>query len=206
MRLSLKTWIILLGVGIVALYYLSDLVFNQSQYVGAIHEARKEKNREFKGRKSPLTELERPKFDSLNYYEPNPDYKFLADLEQFESPETIPMQMTGGEPEAYFKFGKATFEVEGKPYSLTLFKKVKEEGEPKLFVPFTDKTNGFETYGGGRFLDLPLPGTNSAGIELDFNRAYNPFCAYNPEYSCPVPPTENRLAIKIPVGEKTFHK
>jgi uncharacterized protein (DUF1684 family) len=206
MRLSLKTWIILLGLGVVALYFLSDLIFNNSQYLETVHLERKTKNREFKGRNSPLTEPERPAFDSLDYFQPNPDYKFLADLEIFESPETYPMQMSGGEPESYFKFGKATLEIEGKPYTLTLFKKVKEEGQPKLFVPFTDKTNGFETYGGGRFIDLPMPGTNAAGIEIDFNKAYNPFCAYNSEYNCPVPPAENRLQIKIPVGEKTFHK
>jgi uncharacterized protein (DUF1684 family) len=116
------------------------------------------------------------------------------------------MQMSGGEPDLYYKVGKATFEIDAKPYNLILFKKVKEEGAPKLFVPFTDKTNGFETYGGGRFLDLPIPGLDSKAIELDFNKAYNPFCAYNHEYSCPVPPAENRLPIKIPVGEKTFKK
>lgn len=206
MRLSLKTWIILLGLGVVALYFLSDLIFDNSQYLQTIQKVRKDKNREFKGRNSPLDEGVRPKFDSLDHFPANPDYKFFADLEVYESPETYPMQMTGGEAEPYFKFGKATFEIEGKPYSLTLFKKVKEEGQPQLFVPFTDKTNGFETYGGGRFIDLPMPGTNAAGIEIDFNKAYNPFCAYNSEYNCPVPPADNRLPIKIPVGEKTFPK
>ena len=206
MRLSLKTWIILLGLGVIAVYFLSDLIFNNSQYLQSIQKVRRDKNREFKGRNSPLDEALRPKFDSLDYYPTNPDYKFLADLEVYNNPETYPMQMTGGEPEAYLKFGKATFEVDDKPYELTLFKKVNEEGTPKLFVPFTDRTNGFETYGGGRFLDLPMPGPNAAGIEVDFNKAYNPFCAYNAEYNCPVPPRENRLPIKIPAGEKNFTK
>jgi len=206
MRLSLKSWIILLGLGVIAIYFISDLIFNNSQYLTSIQQVRKDKNREFKGSNSPLTEPERPSFDSLDYFAPNPDYKFLADLEVYENPETIQMQMTGGEPEAYLKFGKATIEIEDKPYELTLFKKVNSEGPEQLFVPFTDKTNGFETYGGGRFLDLPMPGPNAAGIEIDFNKAYNPFCAYNSEYNCPVPPAENRLQIKIPVGEKTFHK
>src|SRR6476620_655844 len=146
MRLSLKTWIILLGLGVVALYFLSDLIFNNSQYLDTIHLERKTKNREFKGRNSPLAEPQRPAFVSLDYFPPNPDYKFLADLEIYESPETYQMQMTNGEAESYYKLGKATFEVEGKPYSLILFKKVKEEGKEQLFVPFTDKTNGFETY------------------------------------------------------------
>src|SRR5690606_16829852 len=206
MRLSLKTWIIVLGRGVIAGCFLNDLIFDNSQYLSSIQQVRKDKNREFKGRNSPLDEGVRPKFDSLDYFPANPEYKFLADLEIYETPETYPMQMTGGEPEAYLKFGKATFEVDDKPYELTLFKKVNEEGQPKLFVPFTDKTNGFDTYGGGRFIDLPMPGTNAAGIEIDFNKAYNPFCAYNSEYNCPVPPADNRLPIKIPVGEKTFHK
>ncbi len=206
MRLTLKTWIILLGLGVIVAYFLSDLIFNNSQYLGTIHKERKDKNRDFKGRNSPLAEPERPAFDSLDYFPANPEYKLLADLEVYENQETVPMQMTGGEPEAYLKFGKATVEIEGKPLTLTLFKKVKTEGPEQLFVPFTDKTNGFETYGGGRFLDLPMPGPNAAGIEVDFNKAYNPFCAYNSEYNCPVPPAENRLPIKIPAGEKTFHK
>lgn len=206
MRLSLKTWILLLGLGVIAVYFLNDLIFDNSQYLSSIQKVRKDKNREFKGRNSPLDEAVRPKFDSLDYFPANPDYKFLADLEVYENPETYPMQMTGGEPEAYLKFGKAIFEVDDKSYELTLFKKVNEEGQPKLFVPFTDKTNGFETYGGGRFLDLPMPGINAAGIEVDFNKAYNPFCAYNHEYNCPVPPKENRLEIKIPAGEKNFTK
>src|SRR5688572_32662216 len=96
MRLSLKTWIILLGIGVVALYFLSDLIFNNSQYLDTIHLERKTKNREFKASKSPLTEPERPAFDSLDYFAPNPDYKFLANLEVYESPETYQMQMTGG--------------------------------------------------------------------------------------------------------------
>jgi uncharacterized protein (DUF1684 family) len=206
MRLSLKTWIILLGLGVIAVYFLNDLIFDNSPYLQSIQQVRRDKNREFKGRNSPLNHDIRPKFDSLDYFPANPDFKFLADLEVYENPETYPMQMTGGEPEAYLKFGKATFEVDDKPYELTLFKKVNEEGQPKLFVPFTDKTNGFETYGGGRFIDVPMPGPNAAGIEVDFNKAYNPFCAYNHEYNCPVPPKENRLEIKIPAGEKNFIK
>ena len=74
-----------------------------------------------------------------------------------------------------------------------------------LFIPFTDRTNGHETYGGGRYLDAPLPEANAPEITLDFNRAYNPYCAYNNAYSCPVPPAENRLQVAIPAGEKSFH-
>lgn len=205
MRFSIKTWIILLGIGVVAIYFLSDLIFNNSQYISVIHQQRKNKNLEFRGKDSPLEEPLRRTFDSLSYFPANPDYKFLADLEVFEKPETIQMQMTGGDSEAYLKYGKATFEIKDKAYSLVLFQKLNQE-QPQLFVPFTDKTNGFETYGGGRFLDLPMPGTNSSAIEVDFNKAYNPFCAYNHEYSCPVPPAENRLPIPIPAGEKTFRK
>ena len=96
-RVAAEYWPkILLGLGVVALYFLSDLIFNNSQYLDTIHLERKTKNREFKGRNSPLAEPERPAFDSLDYFDPNPDYKFLADLEIFESPETYQMQMTGG--------------------------------------------------------------------------------------------------------------
>ncbi len=205
MNFSLKTWLIVIGIGIVGGYFLSDLVFKNDQYIAAIHEQRKEKNREFHGMNSPLETPERPAFDSLDYFEANKDYKILADLEVFENPTTIQMQLSGGDTEAYWRYGKARFKIGGKKQKLILFKKVKED-KPTLFVPFTDKTNGFETYGGGRFLDLPVPGANANAIELDFNQAYNPFCAYNHEYSCPVPPEENRLQIRIPAGEKSFRK
>jgi uncharacterized protein (DUF1684 family) len=74
-----------------------------------------------------------------------------------------------------------------------------------LFIPFTDLTNGHGSYGGGRYLDLTIPPAGTTTMVLDFNRAYNPSCAYNVAYSCPVPPPENRLAIAIPAGVKSDH-
>jgi uncharacterized protein (DUF1684 family) len=113
--------------------------------------------------------------------------------------------MTGGEAEYFIKYGYATFKLKDKSHKLLLLLQLNNEDEKdKLFLPFTDKTNGFETYGGGRYLDLDLEKDDQ--LIIDFNFAYNPFCAYNDNYTCPVPPAENQLDIEIKAGEKEYVK
>ena len=201
--------IIFVGIALVLGYMLKDVVFNDKPYIAAIQKERKEKNRNFKmGSTSPLADSQKVHFDSLVYFLPDKDYVLTADLELFENPETVQMPLTDGKTESYLKYGKATFELEDKEHSLVVFlKETPAEGQQQqLFVPFTDQSNGFETYGGGRYLDVPMPAPNARYITLDFNKTYNPFCAYNAAYACPVPPKENRLEVKILVGEKTYAK
>jgi len=117
------------------------------------------------------------------------------------------MSVTNTTPEEYYKIGNILFRYKGKPYALAVFQNAKYVKDPaaanELFCPFTDGTTGKETYKSGRFLDLyRTPG--SKDIEIDFNKAYNPYCAYNHEYSCPIPPDENHLDFKVEAGEKTF--
>ena len=108
----------------------------------------------------------------------------------------------------YVKYGIATFKIDGKQFSLSIFQNielVKREGfENYLFLPFTDLTSGVETYGGGRYIDLEK--TDSGNIIIDFNKAYNPYCAYSHKYSCPVPPVENDLKVEIRAGVKAFEE
>ncbi len=102
------------------------------------------------------------------------------------------------------RIGKLRFTVKGQPETLTAFVDAAENDMRRLFVPFGDLTNGLETYQGGRYLDLDRTAT---GIyDLDFNRAYHPFCLYNATYDCPVPPPENRLKIPVRAGEKLAAK
>jgi uncharacterized protein len=201
--------IVFIGIALVLGYILKDVIFNDKPYITAVQKERKEKNRNFKmGSTSPLADSQKVHFDSLSYFAPDKSYALTADLEAFEDPETVQMPLTDGKTEGYLKYGKATFELGDKVHSLVVFLKQNPEPNkpPQLFVPFTDQSNGFETYGGGRYLDVPMPAQNAGTLVLDFNKAYNPFCAYNAAYSCPVPPKENRLPVKMLAGEKTYAK
>jgi len=115
--------------------------------------------------------------------------------------ERIEMQTTTGGTQVFERAGVVRFEVEGEPTAVTLFA---SDDSTDLFVPFRDATSGKETYGAGRYLDVEPAGPDGV-VELDFNVAYNPYCAYNPEYSCPIPPGENWLAVPIRAGERDFH-
>jgi len=112
---------------------------------------------------------------------------------------------TDGSSELFVRYAYASFQLGGRQNRLLLLKSNEQAKEDELFLAFTDKTNGFKTYGGGRYLDLEWKGDKDK-ITIDFNFAYNPFCAYNANYSCPLPPTQNHLEIAIRAGEKEFVK
>ncbi len=198
-------FIILLGLAVIIGYFLKEAVFSDEAYLAGIKKERKEKNQTFKSSSSPLEDADRATFDSLTYFPPARKYSVTADYQVLPNPDTVKMPMTTGATEPYLRFGKATFNLEGQRVSLTLFLKVKA-ADSTFFVPFSDKTNGQNTYEGGRFLDIPKPAADENTITLDFNKAYNPFCVYNYNYACPIPPAENRLPIAVTAGEKSFAK
>ncbi|TGE23415.1 DUF1684 domain-containing protein [Hymenobacter metallicola] len=203
MRINPKL-LIGLGLLVVFAYFFQDLVVGHDQFATGIQKARTEKNNSFRRAKdSPLNAEQRDHFDSLRYYAPDKGFRVTAKLERFANPDTMAMALTDGKADKYLRWGKASFMLNQRPQQLVLFLKVNDD-KPELFVPFTDKTNGFDTYGGGRYLDVALPAEQDKEIVLDFNAAYNPFCAYNNEYACPVPPADNRLAVPVPAGEKSF--
>lgn len=118
---------------------------------------------------------------------------------QDQDKEVIEMITSTGESRPRLRWGIFTFAVDGEPATLTVYKGL-DNGE--LFLPFADATSGHESYGAGRYLDLvPL---EDGRYLVDFNYSYNPYCAYNPSWSCPVPPAENRLRVPLRAGEKTF--
>ncbi|MBD2769840.1 DUF1684 domain-containing protein [Hymenobacter sp. BT664] len=187
-------------------YSISDLKPDGSAYARQLQKARTEKNRAFRqSPDSPLAPPQKAQFDSLKYYSPASAFVLEGRIARHAHPDTTLIQMSDNRQEKYLNWGLATFEVDHQPQQLRLY--VKATGtDSTLFVPFTDLTNGHETYGGGRYLDVPLPKADATTLQLDFNQAYNPYCAYNNEYSCPVPPAENRLQVAIPAGEKAFHE
>ena len=191
-------------IGIV-FYSLNDAKPNNSKYLAELNKFRRDKNQSFRqSENSPLETTQKAQFDSLKYYSGDPAFMPHADIVRNATPDTVTLQTTGNKAEKYLNWGTVKFSINNSPQQLQLY--LKADGrDSTLFIPFTDLTNGHDTYGGGRYLDAPLPKLNDTEIELDFNRAYNPYCAYNNEYSCPVPPAENRLQLAIPAGEKSFH-
>jgi len=150
---------------------------------------------------SPLLPEQRQDFQGLRYYEENPALCFEVTIEPYTGGEhrTIPMQTSTGSVVDYERYGRFTFQVDGQEVALTVYMSA---GNGGFFVPFMDATSGEETYSGGRYLELePLPGGRYL---VDFNMAYNPYCAYNELWTCPIPPKENRLSVPIRAGEKNF--
>lgn len=195
--------LIIAAVLAVIVFSVLDIAGGADPYFAQVQQARKAKNRAFRqGNESPLTEQQRPRFDSLKYFAPDKKYVVTARYAPLARLGTVAMQMSDRRTEPYTPWGRATFELGGLRQQLTLYRKATDS---TLFVPFADASNGRETYGGGRYLDAALPADGATSIVLDFNQVYNPYCAYNNGYSCPVPPLENRLTVALPAGEKSFH-
>lgn len=153
-----------------------------------------------------LTDEDFKTFNSLAFYPIDVTYRVEARF--LRTPDEVPFLMpttTDRKPE-YVKYGEAHFSINGEKQKLNLYKNTTPYDDPELkdylFLPFTDFTSGDGSYGGGRFLDAYIPKGDI--IILDFNKAYNPYCAYNHSYSCPIPPKENDLSIRIEAGVKDF--
>lgn len=146
---------------------------------------------------SPLTAEQKQSFDGLNYFPVNHDLRFEAPIDEFDEKEEVQIQTNTGDIRKFTRYGLVHFSVDGEEASLTVY------ADPNgFFIPFVDGLAGKETYGAGRYLDPEV--TDDGKLILDFNLAYNPYCAYNDLYSCPLPPAENRLAVPIKAGEKNF--
>jgi hypothetical protein len=177
-------------------------------YEQAILAARAEKDLAFKeGRESPLEPGDRASFSALVYFPPDESYRVAAALKPPApgEPPSATMPTSAGKLREMRRMGSLEFNLKGEPLKLTAFTEATEAidvGARRLFVPFGDLTNGTETYPAGRYLDLDPTPTGLYG--LDFNRAYNPFCAYNERYDCPYPPRENRLRVPVRAGEKAW--
>jgi uncharacterized protein len=149
---------------------------------------------------SPVIADKRASFPPLSYFPINPEYRVPASLEVAPSDDVLEMLTSTGQKRKMRRIGSLTFTLKNEALTLTAFVEATDTDLRRLFVPFNDRTNGTETYPGGRYLDLDRTGT---GIyDLDFNRAYHPFCLYNATYDCPIPPRENRLRIPIRAGER----
>lgn len=153
---------------------------------------------------SPLDSADLVKFSSLNFYSPDLKYRVTATFTKVKKLKKFKMKTSTDRKPEYAKYGEVHFKINDVSYKLNVYQNIefsKKAGfEKYLFLPFTDLTNGETTYGGGRYIDLEIPEEKT--IVIDFNKAYNPYCAYAHRYSCPIPPAENFLNVKIEAGVK----
>lgn len=163
----------------------------------AVEDQRREKDEAFRhDPSSPIPPAERRSFKGLAYFPPDPRYRIETTLVK-EPPVRLDIQRSGGDIVHYTRLGHFALRLPTGQAKLALF-----ASDGHMFLPFRDKTSGKQTYGAGRYLDPPelAPGR----YLVDFNEAYNPFCAYNEAYSCPFPPPENWLQVPVEAGEKTY--
>jgi uncharacterized protein len=169
-------------------------------YEEEIEAWRAEKDEYMRSAESPVEPAERRDYPPLNYYAVQQDYRVPASLTLVESRDVLELPTSQNLRRQMRRVGYLDFRLKGESLRLTAFADADEPDMRRLFVPFGDLTNEDETYKGGRYMDLQRTGT---GIyDLDFNRAYLPFCVYNPKYDCPLPPRENRLQAHIRAGER----
>ncbi len=147
---------------------------------------------------SPLTPAQKKTFKGLKYFPPNPELNLEVSVDEFPDKQQVEMQTTTGDIQVYERYGIFKFIVEGQPAELTIYRST--DG---YFMPFVDAQASKETYPAGRYLEPEPLGDNH--FRVNFNLAYNPYCAYNEYWSCPLTPFENHLKVAIRAGEKLYH-
>jgi uncharacterized protein (DUF1684 family) len=169
-------------------------------YAAKIASERATKDSMFRSGDDPVPKAKHAEFLPLAYFPIDPDYDVPAQLKPADDRRVFDMPTSTGTQRKMRRVGALQFTLKGQPLTLTAFVEADAKTLDRLFVPFNDMTSGAETYPGGRYMDLDRTAT---GIyEVDFNRAYHPYCYYNPTYECPIPPSENRLKLPVRAGEK----
>lgn len=144
----------------------------------------------------------------LRFYPPDTNYIVIGNFTRTEDAASFSMPTSSGKLKEYVQYGWVQFGLNGTLCSLSVYQSIAlremEEYKNYLFIPFNDDTNGAETYGGGRYLDISMDEIQQGQLRIDFNRCYNPYCAFSDGYSCPVPPAENRLPVAIRAGEMNY--
>lgn len=186
-------------------------VSTRKDWVKLLEIERREKDYFFREHdSSPLPRPLRSSFKGLSYFPIDSRYRFLVPLHKYEGPERVTMATSKGVQREYLRYGYIEFNVEERVQRLQVYKSALPKGhehrqvDEPLFIPFRDATSGKESYGAARYLDVDED--PSGEIVVDFNRAYNPYCAYSENYVCPFPPRENWLEAAIRAGEKKFEK
>ncbi len=144
----------------------------------------------------------------LHFFNPNIEYRMPCKLKIIRDPKPFEMATYSGLVQKYIPYGVLEMEHQGQSFSMEVYQNYEllksEEYSDYLFLPFKDHTNGETTYGGGRYLNLSAVEIKEKGCMVDFNKAYNPWCAYRDDFNCPIPPVANHLEFEIRAGEKIF--
>ncbi len=167
---------------------------------------REGKKQEFReNKRAPLVGDE---IDNMRFFDPNPQYRVEANITRIENPDAIIIKTSAGEDREYIPYATLQFDLGNESHSLIIHTSQQFIRNPKyrdlLFLMFNDETNGVETYGGGRYLELSKTDIKDGKVILDFNKCYHPYCHYSAGYSCPIPPLDNNLSTKILAGEKKY--
>ena len=204
--MKIKSIILILAVvvALIAVFYTFQGDQGEAAYSEEIKKEREEKDRFMRtASESPFAE-NRDAFKGLAYYPPNSRYRIIAELNPVENKKVVLLSTNDGKEQRYMEYAYAEFDLDGYHNKLLILE-IMDMGafRGKLFLSFGDETSALETYGAGRYLDVvKMPGSKT--ITLDFNKAYNPYCAYTEKYSCPLPPSENLLRVAIKAGEKIY--
>lgn len=154
--------------------------------------------------------LKKDDLQYLRFYDADSTYRVEATYQLTQNPQTFIMPVFSGTGREYAPYAVLQFKLKGKPLKLTVYRSLALANIPALkdylLLLFTDETNGKTTYGGGRYIDMRENEFKDGKVVLDFNKAYNPYCAFSVGYSCPKPPDENQLSVAIPAGEQMYGK
>lgn len=200
MRRNQIIYIVVGAVIIIILLYSFLGTGGQENYVQEVLKEREETNRFMRtSPESPFKFVEED-FQGLKYFDPDPGYKINADFIPISNGQIRRIPTSDGKEELYLEYGYADFRLQNRDLRLLVLQSTDQSKH--LFIPFADSTSGDLTYGAGRYLDITF--VRDGKILIDFNYAYNPYCAYSKKYSCPLPPAENYLAVSILAGEKNY--
>jgi len=192
---------------IISVLFLLQSSYSQD-YIYQIRKFQQEMNQDFTDSvKSPLTLEDLKEFKQLDFFPIDSTLCINAKFIRTPFEIAFPMKTTTSRAPMYVKYGEAVFTIGKVKCKLNIYQNIelskKVSYQDYLFLPFTDVSNGDESYGGGRYIDLRIPEKET--ITIDFNKAYNPYCAYNHKYSCPIPPVENNLQLEVKAGVKKYH-
>lgn len=178
----------------------------EKEYISAIEKDRTEKNEWMKNdSSSPFNYKGKIEFHDLKYFDVDPAFRFKSKLYEFTNKDTVTIYGTKGEPRKVLKYGYVIFKLDNSERKINVYEGASKSGMKYYSIWFTDKTTNKESYGVGRYIDFELVNDSDHIYDIDFNKAYNPYCSYSPNYSCAIPGKEDYIPVAIEAGEKKFH-
>ncbi|MEZ4980971.1 MAG: DUF1684 domain-containing protein [Saprospiraceae bacterium] len=190
-------------------FLFANILVAQDPFTTEILIHREEYKSDFlKNERSPIQEREDLQY--LRFFDPDKEYSVQATFQRTKDAKPFDMATYSGVTKPYVQYGWLTFKIKGQTVKMAIYQSLNLRVMPQyrdyLFLPFKDLTNGESTYGGGRYMDFKTGDIKDGKMKIDFNKAYNPWCAFSDGYSCPIPPKENHLNIEILAGEKKYAK